>query len=1241
MQIIKPYGRSHVEPGGRGRNRRVLRPRTDPQTAIEIEPFARSNDRLVIAQWISVIDKIASKPAGTNGPTTEQREFRDRLGNAVWAFLEANGLLAGLTDPAAKEHLAKLWRVKVAPYGAASYRAPPRTSRAPPSAKGRWYDRFAGDAAVSEVDVAAIAQRIHEHLYLAEYRVGGGLTKRRRGLIAARAVSIAVNVPQPAGPEGGWKAEDECVYARAGNVAERIRSAIQRRESGEDRSGTRITLSIAAVELFKHYAQVFKGDDGKPLSIREAREHAPALFNLHMAVKDCYARILKHHRKQPKTRSPGPRNPKDQGAPGAVPRKISDLLPDSMEDLFSTVADKLTNRNLSALVRLGKVIHYEASGDSADRTLGPVQNWPRDVSKSHFWTSDGQAVIKRNEAFVRVWRHVLALASRTLNDWADPAYQIKGDILLQKQTEMAVHDMFDRGHYERKVDVLFGNRAAIFKRPDNDLFERGLLRLALDGTAQLRHNAFHFKGLGNFADALTASNIKIASDLLDALRRLWETDAREYGEQLRKTMRAAHFEYFLDASQSHKFAAACSELDVAALPLPRFARMLRRAANAWSQGEGDLKLPAPANRIDLENPARLCQYTALKLIYEFPFRAWLLQCTAPILSGFIERAVKRATVAARDLNAGDDADRRDTIVARAAIVGGVREDGDVEAFFSSLSAETAAEMRVQRGYTSDPDKAREQAAYIENLKCDVVALAFATYLKEAEFEFLLALSSDLPKSQVPRCDLSSIPARQVSLRVENWEVLLYFLMHLVPVEEAGQLLHQIRKWEILVTKGSVVDPNGQPATAPETMHLRARKVQRIIELYLSMHDAKFQGGALLVGCEPFKELYESAALFNQVFAAAPGMDDDRRIPRRGLREIMRFGHLRVFRDLFMQHPIRAAEVARYAQGEALEDGKSKIAHWQELRESLHEKWTGTGRAFPLEDVRTYVDALARVMRHRHLAAHVTLTDHVRLHRLLMTILGRLVDYSGLWERDLYFATLALAHELGTTPQQVFAANGLRYLGNGQIIQALRNRQPSAIASALGDHLSEHFGTIFEKGNSAVRIRNYLAHFNMLRPDRLPVGLTECVNAARQLMGHDRKLKNAVSKSIKEKLHREGLTIAWAMEMTPGHRLGAATLETRQARHLGKVSLRERSGTGREGQRRRQYPIVENLHSEHFVGMVAALVGQCTTRPQKSVIDIPLERIDWRPFGGEMRSRAGRGAIDTSRVPPGAPSPERD
>lgn len=84
MRIIKPYGRSHAERIATGSTRRVLRERSNPEIARDIAEFARSHDRLVMAQWVSVIDKIATKPAGTTGPTTEQREFRDRLGQAAW-----------------------------------------------------------------------------------------------------------------------------------------------------------------------------------------------------------------------------------------------------------------------------------------------------------------------------------------------------------------------------------------------------------------------------------------------------------------------------------------------------------------------------------------------------------------------------------------------------------------------------------------------------------------------------------------------------------------------------------------------------------------------------------------------------------------------------------------------------------------------------------------------------------------------------------------------------------------------------------------------------------------------------------------------------------------------------------------------------------------------------------------------------------------------------------------------------
>ena len=229
--------------------------------------------------------------------------------------------------------------------------------------------------------------------------------------------------------------------------------------------------------------------------------------------------------------------------------------------------------------------------------------------------------------------------------------------------------------------------------------------------------------------------------------------------------------------------------------------------------------------------------------------------------------------------------------------------------------------------------------------------------------------------------------------------------------------------------------------------------------------------------------------------------------------------------------------------------------------------------FSAGDKDAYCAALEAVARHRRLAAHVRLVNHARLHRLLMAVLGRLVDYAGLWERDLYFATLALVNLRGKRPKDIFDAEGLQSLKDGQIVKALRQlkKRPGEDGPALLGQLQRLFGDGFLHGRTgSAAARNKLAHFDMLRggkggAERLD--LTEAVNETRRLMAYDRKLKNAVSKSVIELMARENLDLAWKME---GHRLAGATVKTRQAVHLKDKDIRE------------------DLHGDQFVAMAADL-----------------------------------------------------
>jgi hypothetical protein len=90
------------------------------------------------------------------------------------------------------------------------------------------------------------------------------------------------------------------------------------------------------------------------------------------------------------------------------------------------------------------------------------------------------------------------------------------------------------------------------------------------------------------------------------------------------------------------------------------------------------------------------------------------------------------------------------------------------------------------------------------------------------------------------------------------------------------------------------------------------------------------------------------------------------------------------------------------------------------------------------------------------------------------------------------------------------------------------------------------------------------------------------------MRHDRKLRNAVTKSVIEMLDRSGLTLTWKMTADGEHRLSEPQLATRSATHLGGVKLLEKEEyKQRDRKNRDSYEIRENLHGPGFVGMVAS------------------------------------------------------
>lgn len=1153
MLIIKPYGRSHTEfDDGKTPKRKIRRnptPRVRQDTLVDVKEFAETHPELIIAQWISAIDKIATKPGNGKKPTPEQRRFREKIGQAAFdimiqkKFLDVSGR---------EEELKRLWQSKLHPYEAND------EEKRNPSPEGRWYKRFADNVKPDDVDASEIAKKIAQHLHESEYRINPDRRNKRQGRIAARAESIAKNVlafqTQFPDKKHSW-AEQEKAYEKAGDVATEIRQkALEKEKEEKEGKGDKFSVRDVAPILFAQYGRLFKNGNGKPLPIADARERFPGLFELHGAVKDTYTRILKNHRTL--------KNKK---------KSVVHVLPVSMESLFRLVEAKSDNRDLNALVRLGKIIHYEATLSSGEDDPGNIpDNWPKDVEGSQYRTSEGQAEIKRTEAFVRVWRNTIALAARTLTDWADPDGKIDRDIL--SKVKQATGEQFDATAYGQKLPFLFGKQASLFEGAD-DAFKKSVLRLALNGLAELRHSSFHFKGRGGFVKALKESLASAEDDAVGVARDLLEQDIQGRRDRLIDLLRAAHVEHYFDQKKLDAIVHAVVNVDLPQSPLPRFRRVLDRAKNAWNRKPYILHLPSPDNRAELEKPARQCRYVTVKTLYERAFPAWLETQSAETLNEWINHAVKRTTEAAQSINKDESA------VAKADSLR-LGNGEDIAHFFDHLSAATATEFRVQRGYDSDADNARKQSKYIDNLRCDVVGQAFEEYLKKAELFWVLDELGDEPLPEKKRSNLPQPVSETAQNMPEPWEAVLYFMLHLVPVDAVGRLQHQLRKWSILEKKAELKE---QPSTLADS-------AGRMFGLYLDMHDAKFEGGEGMIGAKELKSLFESEQVFSRACPSQQGQDTDRYVPWRGLREIRRFGCLRPLMPIFQEHHIGAGEMDELTDWETVSDGDSRIAERQKKREELHEKWV-KNKKLSDEDKTAYCKALADVVRHRHLAAHVRLNNHARLHSLLMGVLGRLVDYAGLWERDLYFTTLALVRLRKKSPGDVFQDKGLEFLKNGQIVWALKRLEKSGDdGTAIVKQLKRLFGEDVLDGQcGAASVRNNLMHFNMLQGGEPVLNLTETVNDTRRLMAYDRKLKNAVSQSIKEMLAREGFDLTWEMR---GHRLECAKIKVRQAIHL------------KDGR------IKENLHGDQFVKMAASLFCGGQEPSDDDVLSVDLDKIKW-------------------------------
>ena len=441
-----------------------------------------------------------------------------------------------------------------------------------------------------------------------------------------------------------------------------------------------------------------------------------------------------------------------------------------------------------------------------------------------------------------------------------------------------------------------------------------------------------------------------------------------------------------------------------------------------------------------------------------------------------------------------------------------------------------AETRQDRTYKADQDQSQANSHWIESFKCELLGLLFCKFMAEdAQRPHHWLMTGPLTPTDAPLEPINVAPSRPPT-PVQDWEALFYLILYLVPHQDVGRLMTQFSK---------AVALDDKTPKPPQD----ADKVARLRDLCLTYTQMAGEHAVTALEApnflQDFRDLFTDPADFDRVFRGhEPAPDqpvtvtaevESKRLEgvQTGLRHISRFGTPHLLKSMFGDQRIKTQEVETYLAGlETIAEDHKRAAKQHEALVRLNEQ----RQKIADRQIREYKATIDKIDRFKTVAERVRLSGFVGQHILTMRLVARLVDFSATWERDRMFVALALyaSHlEDEDWPRNVaaFAKKVINAKSSKAILGLLKDK---GVGAESLEYFCRHFG------ERKAEIRNALAHFAVLKPD---FQLTEQINQVRDLMGYDRKLKNAVSKAMKDILLDAGFDVTWHVH---DHQLRAPT-----------------------------------------------------------------------------------------------------
>ena len=281
--------------------------------------------------------------------------------------------------------------------------------------------------------------------------------------------------------------------------------------------------------------------------------------------------------------------------------------------------------------------------------------------------------------------------------------------------------------------------------------------------------------------------------------------------------------------------------------------------------------------------------------------------------------------------------------------------------------------------------------------------------------------------------------------------------------------------------------------------------------------------------------------FSEIFA-----DGENVIKHRSFYNIKKYGILDLLEKIVDKADLKITkeEIKKY---ENLQN-ELKRNDFYKIQERIHKNYNQ--KPFLIKnnekDFNDYKKAIENIQNYTQLKNKIEFNDLNLLQSLLFRILHRLAGYTSLWERDLQFKLK------GEFPED-------KYID--EIFNSDRNNnqkyKSGGIAYKYVDFLIEK-----EEGKRAGKnkvkkrsekegsfiIRNYIAHFNYI-PDA-EKSILEMLEELRELLKYDRKLKNAVMKSIKDIFREYGFIVEFTISHTKnGKKIKVCSVKSEKIKHL--------------------------------------------------------------------------------------------